>query len=169
VRTRVTGDIPSAWQACQSGSTGAFGRTSWRAESGRSDEGTLHLTGIARYEVRSAAEHGLERIGLVGGDDGTDLASEVDDKASRLVRSLPVEVGPVPRVARSPEAPLAGPKALDLDGLKALDLRVRDALGTEREVVGVDLQPVDAAHDRAVVVGLGHTRILSPAPQHEHA
>jgi phage terminase small subunit len=50
-----------------------------RAESGRSDEGTLHLTCIARSEVRSAAEHGLERVGFVGGDDGTDLASEVDD------------------------------------------------------------------------------------------
>ena len=140
-----------------------------RAESDRSDEWTLHLTGIARSEVRSAAEYGLERVGLVGGDDGTDLATEVDDKASPLVRSLPVEVGPVPRVARSPEVLPARPETLDPDALKALDLRVRDTLGTEREVVGVDLQPVGAAHNRAVVIGLGHTQILSPARKHEDA
>src|SRR6202048_2016207 len=91
-------------------------------KSGRSDEGSLHLTGVARSEVCSVAEHGLERVGLFGGDDGTDLASEVDDEADLLLRSLRVEVGPVPRVARSPDAPLAGPNALDLDALEALDL-----------------------------------------------
>ena len=63
------------------------------------------MTGVARSEVRSVAEHGLERVGLFGGDDGTDLASEVDDEADLLLRSLRVEVGPVPRVARSPDAP----------------------------------------------------------------
>jgi hypothetical protein len=134
---------------------------------GRSDEGTLHPTGVARSEVRSVAEHGLELVGFVGGDDGIDLAPKVDDEAGLLLRSLRVEVGPVPRVACSPDAPLAGPDTLDLDALETLDLRVRDALGTEREVVGVNLQPVGAAHDRAVVVGVGHIRPLSCGLHHQ--
>jgi hypothetical protein len=50
-------------------------------ESGPSDEGPLHLTCVARSKVGSTAEHGLECVGLVGGNDGTDLASEVDDNA----------------------------------------------------------------------------------------
>ena len=44
---------------------------------------------------------------------------------------------------------------------RPLDLRVRNSLGAEWEVVGVDLQAVGAAHDRAVVVGVGHIRHVS--------
>ena len=36
----------------------------------RSDERSLHLTSAARSEVRPLAEHGLERVGPFGGDDG---------------------------------------------------------------------------------------------------
>ena len=50
----------------------------------RSDEGTLHLTCVACSEVRSAAEHELERVGLVGGDDGTDLAPRSTAKPAFL-------------------------------------------------------------------------------------
>ena len=76
-----------------------------------------------------------------------------------------VSVGPVPRVARSPEAPPAGPEALDLDTLESLDLRVRHPLGTEREVVRANLQPVGTADDRAIVVGVGHLRNLISASE----
>src|SRR5581483_6250829 len=106
------------------------------------------------------AEYGLEGVGIVRRDDRTDPASEVNDEARLLRRALRVQVRPIAWVPRAPDAPLAGEDALDLDALETLDLSVRDALGTEWEVVGVDLQPVDAAHDPAVVVAAGHIRVL---------
>jgi hypothetical protein len=42
------------------------------------------MTAVARSEVRSGAKHGLERVGSVRGDDGTDLAVEVDDKRQTI-------------------------------------------------------------------------------------
>jgi hypothetical protein len=100
MRGPITGRHLIAGRPVTAPPNGALAGTSWRADGGTQMKGPFN--GRALPALRFArAERGLKRIGLVGGENGTDLVSEVDNKADLLLRSLPVEVGSVPRVRLS--------------------------------------------------------------------